>query len=397
MSEPFTAAEADPTRAATALDALVAACTQAVERPHEALAAWKHAHPGAPAVGFFPTSVPTELIRACGALPFGLWGGPIAVSQANAHVQQFTCSIVRSATEYALGGACDALDAVLFPPICDSVKLVASIWQRNFASRFLVEMVTLPERLDSTASAGYLAAELRRVAQALAERLGAAGHEAALPGAIVEGNRVRAALAAFDALRARSPTRLPYAAAAAVVRASVLLDPARYLALLGAALHECETQPPAPAPRGAGRIPVVVTGLACQLPHPQFLALFDEAGLAVVADDLLLGLRGAAVAPGGDPYDALARAFVAGPPLATRHHGGSARHEFVLQQCSERRARGIVFLVPKFCEPEWFDLRYLRDAAAARGIAHLALDFDEDASGFGAALTRLEAFAETLA
>ena len=148
--------------------------------------------------------------------------------------------------------------------------------------------------------------------------------------------------------------------------------------------------------RDERHIPIVVSGLACQLPHPDFLALFDEAGFAVVADDLLLGLHGPEVAEKGDPYMALASAFVEGPPLATRHHGQRHRHDFVLRQISEGRASGVVFLVPKFCEPEWFDLRYLRAEVQARGIPHLVLDFDEDATGFGAVLTRLEAFAETL-
>src|ERR1039457_2618787 len=102
--------------------ALLDACARALGHPGASLREWKQRHPAAHVVGYFPTYVPTELIYACGALPTGLWGGSIAVSRANAYIQQFTCSIVRSTTEYALHGAFDQLDAVLFPPICDSAK-----------------------------------------------------------------------------------------------------------------------------------------------------------------------------------------------------------------------------------------------------------------------------------
>jgi bcr-type benzoyl-CoA reductase subunit C len=373
--------------------ALLDACARALDHPGACLREWKQRHPAAHVVGYFPTYVPTELIYACGALPTGLWGGSIAVSRANAYIQQFTCSIVRSTTEYALHGAFDQLDAVLFPPICDSAKLVASIWALNFSERFMVDMVTLPERLDSDASVAYLAAELRRVGATLAQKLGVTIDDGALACAIDRCNRLRASQQAFCSRRATLEATMPLAHAAAVLKAGTLMHADDYLPLLDAFLAELTSD----ARSRRSKIPVVVSGLACQLPHPDFLALFDEAGFAVVGDDLLLGMcGGVAVATGGDPYLALARAFTQGPPLATRHHDTIHRHEFILDQWQRGAARGVVFLVPKFCEPEWFDLRYLKAEMEKRGIPNLVLDFDEDPTGFGPVLTRLEAFAEIL-
>ena len=54
-------------------------------------------------------------------------------------------------------------------------------------------------------------------------------------------------------------------------------------------------------------------------------------------------------------------------------------------------------MIPKFCEAEWFDLRYLRQELAQRSIPSIAIDFEEDPGGTGPVQTRLEAFAETLA
>lgn len=378
---------------AEAFARLLLACS-ATDTPEAYVSAWKARNPGRGAVGFFPTYVPTELIIAAGALPVGIWGGPIDVSDANAYIQQFTCSIVRTATEYALKGSFDNLDAILFPPICDSVKLVSSIWKLNFSDRYLVDLVTLPERLDSDASMPYLARELRRVAAALSQRLGPITDDA-LHSAIATCNRVRAAQHAFYRWRETpAGAQVSLSQVCAVIKAGTVMDPAEYAELL----ERFVASAAAAAPARARGVPVVVTGLSCQLPHIELLELFESSGMRVVNDDLFLGMRGCnPVSTDGDPYVALARDFVDSAPMATRHHAGKHRHEALIEQIRAGGAKGVICLVPKFCEPEWFDLRYLKRELDQRAIPNIAIDFEEDAGMTGPVQTRLEAFAEVLA
>lgn len=373
---------------------LLAAC-RATTNPGAYVAAWKKTHPEGKVVGFFPTYVPTELVLAAGALPVGIWGGSIPGSRANAYIQQFTCSIVRSATEYALKGTFDVLDTVLFPPICDSVKMVSSSWKLNLSDRFHVDMVNLPERLDSDSSVAYLAAELRRTADMLSQRVSQPVGDEAVRRAIGACNRVRAAQEKFYAWR-----KTPAGAQAAfpdvctIVKAATVMDPEEYVGLLEGFLAAAE----APPQRRSRAVPVVATGLACQLPHADFLGVFESAGLRVVNDDLLFGMRACGqIAVDGDPYMNIARALADSKPLATRFHSRRLRHELVLEQVRTGKAKAAVFLVPKFCEPEWFDLRYLKKELADRDIPNITIDFEEDPGMLGAVQTRLEAFAESLA
>lgn len=378
-----------------AFSRLLLAC-RATRNPGAYVSAWKARNPGRRVVGYFPTYVPTELVIAAGALPVGIWGGSVNVSDANAHIQQFTCSIVRSATEHAIKGTFDILDGVLFPPVCDSAKLVSSIWKLNFSERYLVDLVNLPERLDSEASVTYLARELRRVSAALSQRLGTISDDA-LRSAIAACNRVRAAQEGFYRWR-QTPAgaQASLSEVCAVIKAGTVMDPREYADLLERFLASC-----AGAEGGRERakgIPVVLTGLACQLPHVDLLALFESSGMRVVNDDLFLGMRGCGqVSVEGDPYLALARGFVDSVAMATRHHAGKHRHELVLDQVRDAGAKGVVCLVPKFCEPEWFDLRYLRKELDQRTIPNIAIDFEEDPGMTGPVQTRLEAFAEVLA
>ena len=59
--------------------ALLQACSDAVGHPRAYIEAWRARQPAGRVIGYFPTYVPTELIIAAGALPVGMWGGPIAV------------------------------------------------------------------------------------------------------------------------------------------------------------------------------------------------------------------------------------------------------------------------------------------------------------------------------
>ena len=372
---------------------LLEVCRDVTSRPMVYVSDWKGRNPGGKAVGFFPTHVPTEIVYALGGLPVGLWGGDIVVDNAYAHIQQFTCSIVRSTTEYALAGSYDILDAVLFPPICDSAKLVASIWQLNLSNKFLVDMVNLPERLDSPASIAYLADELRRVTGALEQRFDVMVSEDALRGAIISGNRLRAAYESFCAWRlTKIGAAVTLAEASTILKAGTIMHCDDYCPLIEKLVRNVNEHQ-----NTFGGVPVVVTGLACQLPHADFLALFETTGLRVLEDDLFLGVRAApAVISDGDPYMNLAQGFVKSKPMATRHHGLIKRHELLLERIRHVKAKGVIFLVPKFCEPEWFDLRYLQAETKKASIPSLVIDFEEGPGISGQVQTRLEAFAETL-
>ena len=309
---------------------LAQACAEVAADPGAYIASWKARRPDGKVIGYFPTYIPIELIIAAGALPVGMWGGPVSASRANAYIQQFTCSILRSTTEYALEGKFDILDGALFPPMCDAVKLVSSSWHLNFSDRFYIDMVNLPERLDSGATVAYLTAELRRVADALAQRCARPITDEALRAAIAACNRVRRLQQAFYAWRKTPDGAVAtLAEVSTILKAGTVMEAAEYADLLQGFLDAGE-KPAAGAGKSAA-VPIVVTGLPCQLPHANILDLFEPSGLRVVDDDLFLGMRGCGeISLAGDPYQNIARTFVDSRPLATRYHSGKPRHELVL-------------------------------------------------------------------
>lgn len=366
---------------------LLATCGKALSNPMTYVSEWKRNNSGRKAIGFLPTYVPLEPIYAAGALPVGLWGSDTPISLADAYIQQFTCSLVRSVTELAFSGEYDDLDAVLFPPICDSLKLVSSIWDFNVSGKFLVDLVNLPERLDVSSAHTYLVAELRRVTQRLTDETLDDTHLAV---GIAQVNRLRKSMDDFCAWRRCH--QAPFAEAATILRAATVLHADEYCALVDRVIVDSES-----AGDGPCGIPVVVSGLSCQLPHPEMMRCFDEAGLWVVEDDLFIGLRGTPpVATSGDPYANIAQSYCRSAPMAIRHAEHVKRHAWIADQLSRSRAKGVVLMVPKFCEPEWFDVRYLQQEMRQRHVPSIVIDFEEGLGATGPLQTRLSAFAETI-
>lgn len=365
---------------------LLATCEKATSDPMSYVSDWKKANPEKMAIGFLPTYVPLEPIYAVGGLPVGLWGGDVQITVADAYIQQFTCSLVRSVTEYAFTNVYDRLDAVLFPPVCDSLKLVGSIWNFNLSEKLIIEMVNLPERVDCAAAAAYLEAELRRVTEKLSHR--PLSEKQFLTG-IDTVNRLRIAMNRFCDWRTLHNVSM--VEIATILRGATIVHADEYCKLVDKVIFD---SPQVTEPlRG---VPIVVSGLSCQLPHPELLRCFDDAGLRVVADDLFLGIRGSApVSSLGNPYTNIARSYCRSAPMAVRHATHAMRHERIFDQINQNKAKGIVFMVPKFCEPEWFDLRYLREEMEQRNVRHIVIDFEEGDGATGQLQTRLAAFAET--
>lgn len=368
--------------------------TKILSNPSKYIEEWRQENPGKGVIGLFPTYVPRELITAAGALPVGVWGGSVSVSQANAYIQQITCSIVRTSTELALGGTFNNLDGMLFPPTCDSVKLVSSIWGYNFKDRFPVEMVNFPERLDSVGAPGYIAAELRRIRDCLSEWLKTEITDKSITEEIKRWNRQRKLIEELYDIR-RKTNSISWQDMYTILKVGTFLSPQDYAQWLQGVIEELKHN--AAASGQNEQVPIVVTGLSCELPHPSIFAKIESLGAFVADDDLMVGLRGMPeISTEGDPFRNLAEGYIRSTPMSTRHHKDKKRDEYIIEQVENSNAKGVILMIPKFCEPEWFDLRYLKTKLKDAGIPNLFIDFEEEAGSAEGIETRVQAFVEML-
>ncbi len=376
---------------------LVQQCRERASRPLGQVAeAWKAEHPGGRVVAVYPVWAPAEVLHAAGILPLALLGGggTVELSHADARFQSFVCSIAKSTLELGFQGLLRGVDGLVFSNICDVARNLASIYARNFPETWVLYL-HLPQNAASPAAVSYLAAELRRLAEALEVTFERPVTREALDRSIACYDAFRARVRALYAARIAEPHRLSTAELYTVLRAATLEPPEAGLARLDALLEEL----PRRAARPRDRLRVVLEGAFCEQPPLGLLEVLEEAGCYVVEDDLLLGWRWftADVPADGDPFERLARAYLhLAVPSSTRQDGRVPRAEGLLEKVRRARADAVIFTPAKFCEPALFDYVLLKQGLDRAGIPHLLVEFEEKMWTFERTRNEIETFVESM-
>ena len=342
------------------------------------------------AIGFFCLYVPDELLHAAGFLPLRLMGTPIKMSHVQAHLPSNCCHLVKSSLESLLQGDLDFLQGVIFTQTCDSMQGLSDIWahQRRLPIHF---NLMVPTNLDSEHSRHYLKTEVERFKEFLESYSGKITPER-LKASIQLFNRIREKLGEIYSRRRRGLTSWSSGFFAQIIRAGYLVDRARYLELLGELLNALPEQ----AEEGKDLVPVYLSG---NMAHSEsYFSLIEEAGAMVVRDDLCSGARTLRlmVPEDVDPIEGLTQRYFTSFFCPTKHKGSRAHEETLLHEVQESGARGVIFLLYKYCEAHYFDYPDLKAALESKGIPCLLLDVEDPSQSLGQLKIRLQAFVEML-
>jgi benzoyl-CoA reductase/2-hydroxyglutaryl-CoA dehydratase subunit BcrC/BadD/HgdB len=341
-------------------------------------------------IGFFCPYVPEELIHAAGAFAFRLMGPPIKMSHVQAHLPPNCCHLVKSSFESLLQGELDFLKAIIFSHTCDTMQGLAEIWalQRRIPLQF---NLMIPSHVDSEFSRAYLKAELERFKNFLESNIGKITPQN-LKASIRLFNRIREKLQEIYSRRPQTHAQISGTDLARIIRAGYLMDPRRFLELL----DELLTGLPAKTEDSENRVPVYLTG---NMTHSDsYFSLIEEAGAIVVQDDLCSGTRflRLMVPEDSDPIDGLTSRYFTSFLCPTQHKGAHARTETLLREVEKSGAKGVIFLLYKYCEPHFFDYPDLKQALESKGISTLLLDVEDPSYSVGQLKIRVQAFVEML-
>lgn len=377
-------------------DELVGRCREvAVDIAFPTVRAWKE-RTGGHAVGCFPVYTPQEIFAAANCLPVSLFGGrgQIEIDHADSRIQSFVCSIARSTLELGLTKHLDWSDGFIVPSICDVARNLSGVWQHNFERSFTFYL-HLPQNVESDAAAQYFRGELERLRTEVAAMTGAPITDDALRGAIRTFNRNRALLNELAARRTARPEQWPSSQIYSLAAAGNVLPREEHNALLerGLALGEARQRPKRDAVR------VALRGAFCEQPPMELLDVLEDAGCAVVDDDLQIGARffQEPIAEEGDPIAALAESYLHRTVLTPVNNPGKrSRNEDLLRRCREKSVQGLIFASPKFCEPALYDSVLLRRAAEHANLPVLEFEYEEKMSVFESVRMQAETFVESI-
>lgn len=359
--------------------------SQAFTPPSRRDAILKHKASGGKIAAVFPIHYPRALFYAHGLLPVEVWGPPHAErAPAAAHLQAYTCDIVHAGLGFLLSDGLRSVDAIVAPHGCDSLQGLGSILLDFIQPAPPVFPFYLPRAMRE-ADTEYFEKELESLSQKLSSVSGRSPSTEELISAVERDEAADAAL--LRLWERRAGLSLDNQALYALSRSRGYLPPEEFCALVEAAAS-------AGAANATAKT-LVLSGVIAE--PPELLSLLDRGGVRVGADDTLcLGRRLYPAGRATQPFRRMAERILAGPPDSTRGHSIRERCEHLLSLCRCSGARGVIFRLVKFCEPEQFYLPALRRALEEAGIRSLALETDLAAHLDGPSQTRLEAFLEML-
>ena len=347
-------------------------------------------------VGYVCTYAPEEIILAAGAYPLRLFGTTGNIERADAHLQSYCCSLVRGVLEEGLRGGTDFLDGMVFPHTCDSIQRLSDLWRMNVTQGFHVDAV-LPVKLDTQSARQYMIDVLQRFKTDLERELDCSITDENLSKAIRLMNEIRRLLCRIFELRSDQPGLLTGDALYTLVKATMIMNRARSREILQEVVIKMEA---AKSSSEEGTVShtkrLLMAGGICN--QPQIHDLIEAAGGAVVWDDFCTGSRyfETLVATDKDPITAIADRFIERAVCPAKHAGLSNRAEDLIRIAREKKAKGVIFLYLKFCDPHAFDYPYLKNALDQEGIPSLLLEVEDPLPAEGQLQTRFEAFLEML-
>ncbi len=342
-------------------------------------------------VGYFCSYAPEEIISAAGAVPFRIFGkGDIAL--ADAHLQAYSCSLVRGALEDALSGGLEFLDGVVFPHTCDSIQRLSDIWRMNAGTGFHIDVV-LPVKLDADSSKEYMTDVMKKFVRDIEKSLGVSISADSLRACAEKYNRIRKYLKKIFEIRSKNPAVIRSSDVHAIIKASMVMDRDLLLKELASLVEELQKEPEKGKPAGKR---IVLAGGICNL--PDIYSLIEDSGGDVVWDDFCTGSRyfEGAIDLNGDVVQSIAERYSNRVVCPAKHSGLFPRGEHLVKIAKENNAKGVIFLFLKFCDPHSFDYPYIKEMLDREGIPSMLFEIEEQLPSEGQFKTRCEAFLEML-
>jgi benzoyl-CoA reductase subunit C len=344
--------------------------------------------------GYLCSYVPEEILWAADILPVRILGHLDSLQQAEAHFQPFVCRLIRSSLDKGLRGTLDYLDGIVVPYTCDGMRMLYDAWVAH-VPKHVAYLLDLPSALASESNKRYFYRAQEEFRRSIERYVGHSIEEERLNASIKVYNRYRKLAKRFYALRLQHRLPITGSEAMKIYLAALMSPKSEYNERLSALLELFEEWVGSGEEHRPGAVRVHISGSV--VVDPLFFELIDQVGGEVVSDDLCTGTRyyWDLVDEREEPFRAVSERYLNRVACPTKYPAAN-RPGFLLDRLQESRAKGVIFILEKYCDPHLFDYPALRQALEAEGVATLWLETELVASGTEQLRTRLETFMDML-
>jgi benzoyl-CoA reductase/2-hydroxyglutaryl-CoA dehydratase subunit BcrC/BadD/HgdB len=356
--------------------------SEVCRNPQIPISRWKSLS-GRKTAGCVPICLPEEILHAAGMLPITVWGNEYSHTspgEGGSHV----CSIAGGIISAIRAGKWREIDVWAFPATCNTFRNALDVIFPVENERLRFPCV-FPDSADASGAAENMLDRVEAFCEWAGRVSGREVSEGSLDRSVRTYNENRKSFALLEERMAESPGSFSGSEFASLARAGMALPKESHTRILTAALSRLGV---------AVRTAPHKVFLAGMMPAESVMEALDEAGAAIVGNDLALGHRYYSGSPdeAGDIPLSLARRHLRRNSCFTVHGFGHRRTEDLFRRIVACGADRLILLRRNGCEPE---TAYVPDMAAEskeRGIPFLCLDAGPEAKEKAAAKARIETF-----
>jgi len=359
--------------------------------------AWQWRREGKKIFGYVYSLTPEEIIYAAGIIPVQLTESEDTedLRMGKVDTPESFCSFSLSMAGQGVSGVYKYLDGVIFNDACSQVKTACEVWVERWMPPFF-EFMMIPDQQDAASIEFYVAC-LNALKNRLETLTGKTITDDDIRNAVEVYNENRRLVKKLYDLRLADNPPILGSQVFEVMKAGLVMPKDQHNKMLVELLADI----PQWEPRKNENRPRVMAWshifeeCSGQV-YPDFIGMIEEFGGDVVHDEFCQGPRyyNAEVVVKPDILEALAERYVGKVPQATKYTT-KERIENILEIIEKYRLKGVVFFLPKYCQPDWFQQYLIEKSLKGKDIPFLTV---ETVAGMPAASvrTRLEAFIEMI-
>jgi benzoyl-CoA reductase subunit C len=393
------------------LEAIISECGRtALDLKFTYAKEWKRADRTRFLVGYLPIYVPREIIHAMGGLPVGIMGSgdKLEIIKGDAYYQSYICHLPRGVVELAMNGSLAEFDAFLFPSICDVIRNLSGMFQ-IFQSDTYIKYLDLPQNFVSGIGGAYYRRELENTIEGIRAHCHLAEMDAnlwreRLNHSIQLYNENRELIERIVTLRQEHPWRITAVDWYCILRSGLAIPVEEHNDIL----YEVEALLCEERGRPLDNIRVVISGAFCEQPPIGLIKTIEMAGCYIVDDDFMLGSRwieSSIPDDSMDPLGAIVDAYLNHSTFSSSLYeaapvagqlDGSTKIERLAELVRKRKADGVIFAAPSFCDPALLDRPELQNGLERAGIRTIGFQYSEHTGQFKVIKEEVGAFSDSI-
>jgi benzoyl-CoA reductase subunit C len=358
---------------------------------------WKEKEAGRVLVGYMPIYFPREIVHAANGLAVGILGvgDRKQVIKGDAYYQSYICRIPRGIIELALDNHLNNFDGFIFPAICDVIRNLSGMFHILKQGKF-VKYLDYPQNFQSDIGGSFYKNELLQVLNQTKKINNVEITSERLNNSIELFNKNRNLIEKIYDIKQEFPWRLTAEDLYYIIRAGMVITVEEHNNILEDVIDHISEDIGEPM----DKIKVIVSGSFCEQPPVSLIKTIELAGCYIVDDDFMLGSRwiqGDVDTDTDDPVNALVEAYLTKSTFSSSVYDvGNPKEDRLIELFNRRKADGIIFAAPSFCDPALLDAPVLHNACDANNIRYMSFKYSENTGQFKNIKEQVGAFADSI-